>query len=197
MGAVYWQLNDCWPVISWSSIDYWGRWKALHYYAKRFFAPVMISCQEESWMTQEANMNRQHFEFEKSIWLNVTNETLEDKEIQVKWYLRSAKAEILREETETLSVPDLSSVWMDKVELAEVDVFTEYVSFEAWEKGQKISEGSVIFSYPKYFKYENPNLRFHVEGNTITVAADAYAKSVEILRGDPKNIRVRSVFDIK
>lgn len=142
-------------------------------------------------------MNRQHFEFEKSIWLNVTNETLEDKEIQVKWYLRNAKAEILREETETLSVPDLSSVWMDKVELPEVDVFTEYVSFEAWEKGQKISEGSVIFSYPKYFKYENPNLRFHVEGNTITVAADAYAKSVEILRGDPKNIRVRSVFDIK
>ena len=222
MGAVYWQLNDCWPVISWSSIDYWGRWKALHYYAKRFFAPVMISCQEESWMTQEANMNRQHFEFEKSIWLNVTNETLEDKEIQVKWYLRNAKAEILREETETLSVPALSSVWMDKVELPEVDVFTEYVSFEAWEKGQKISEGSVIFSYPKYFKYENPNLRFHVEGNTITVAADAYAKSVEILnenedlvlsdnyfdlngdsktveilRGDPKNIRVRSVFDIK
>lgn len=222
MGAVYWQLNDCWPVISWSSIDYWGRWKALHYYAKRFFAPVMISCQEESWMTQEANMNRQHFEFEKSIWLNVTNETLEDKEIQVKWYLRNAKAEILREETETLSVPALSSVWMDKVELPEVDVFTEYVSFEAWEEGQKISEGSVIFSYPKYFKYENPNLRFHVEGNTITVAADAYAKSVEILnenedlvlsdnyfdlngdsktveilRGDPKNIRVRSVFDIK
>ena len=37
MGAIYWQLNDCWPVISWSSIDYYGRWKALHYYAKRFF----------------------------------------------------------------------------------------------------------------------------------------------------------------
>ena len=47
MGAVYWQINDCWPVISWSSIDYCGRWKALHYYAKRFFAPVMISCEEE------------------------------------------------------------------------------------------------------------------------------------------------------
>ena len=39
MGAVYWQLNDCWPVVSWSSIDYGGRWKALHYYAKRFFCP--------------------------------------------------------------------------------------------------------------------------------------------------------------
>ena len=73
MGAVYWQLNDCWPVISWSSIDYWGRWKALHYYARRFFAPVLVSCEEESWMTQEANMNRQHFEFEKSIRFNASN----------------------------------------------------------------------------------------------------------------------------
>ena len=79
MGAVYWQVNDCWPVISWSSIDYHGRWKALHYYARRFFAPVLLSCQEESWMTQEANMNRQHFEFEKSIHLNVSNETLRRK----------------------------------------------------------------------------------------------------------------------
>ena len=38
MGAIYWQLNDCWPVISWSSVDYCGRYKALHYYAKRFFS---------------------------------------------------------------------------------------------------------------------------------------------------------------
>ena len=38
MGAIYWQLNDCWPVVSWASIDYFGRWKALHYYAKRFFS---------------------------------------------------------------------------------------------------------------------------------------------------------------
>ena len=42
MGTVIWQLNDCWPVASWASIDYCGRWKALHYYAKRFFAPVTI-----------------------------------------------------------------------------------------------------------------------------------------------------------
>ena len=43
MGSLYWQINDCWPVASWSSIDYFGRWKALHYTARRTFAPVIIS----------------------------------------------------------------------------------------------------------------------------------------------------------
>ena len=43
MGALYWQLNDCWPVFSWSSLEFDGRWKALHYKAKRFFAPALLS----------------------------------------------------------------------------------------------------------------------------------------------------------
>ncbi|MDE3187477.1 MAG: glycoside hydrolase family 2 protein, partial [Acidobacteriota bacterium] len=43
MGSIFWQLNDCWPVASWSSIDYDGRWKALQYYARRFYAPVLVS----------------------------------------------------------------------------------------------------------------------------------------------------------
>jgi len=43
MGTLYWQLNDCWPCPSWSSIDFFGRWKALHYFAARVFAPVLVS----------------------------------------------------------------------------------------------------------------------------------------------------------
>ncbi|WP_226000189.1 beta-mannosidase [Paenibacillus sp. BJ-4] len=43
MGTLYWQMNDCWPVASWSSIDYFGRWKALQYTAKRSFADVLLS----------------------------------------------------------------------------------------------------------------------------------------------------------
>ncbi len=43
MGTLFWQLNDCWPVASWSSIDYYGRWKALQYYARRFYAPILVS----------------------------------------------------------------------------------------------------------------------------------------------------------
>ncbi|MBN1307502.1 MAG: glycoside hydrolase family 2 protein [Chitinispirillaceae bacterium] len=43
MGSLYWQLNDCWPVFSWSSIDFGGQWKGLHYAAKRFFAPALVT----------------------------------------------------------------------------------------------------------------------------------------------------------
>ena len=222
MGAVYWQLNDCWPVISWSSIDYHGRWKALHAYAKRFFAPILISCEEESWMTQEANMNRQHFVFEKSIRLNVANETRNNRTVTVKWQVRDASARVLEAHETVLEVPALSSVWMDKVELPDLDVFTEYVSFQAYDGDNILSEGTVIFSYPKYFRYQNPELSYTLDGDWITVHANAYAKSIEIQnenedlvlsdnyfdlnggskrvhieRGTPDGIRLQSVYDIR
>jgi len=52
MGAVYWQLNDNWPVASWSSIDYYGRWKALHYEARRCFGNVLLSCPVEGFKAE-------------------------------------------------------------------------------------------------------------------------------------------------
>lgn len=223
MGAIVWQLNDCWPVISWSSIDYCGRWKALHYMEKRFFAPLMISCQEEGMMTKEADMNREHFVFEKSIRLNVANETRADQQVEVFWEVRNAAAEVLRRgEIRQVHVPALTSVWLEKVMLPETDIFSEYVSFGMRQNGKVISEGTVIFSYPKYFRYENPRLSFRLEEEEIIISADAYAKSVEIrneqedfilsdnyfdmnagekrvkiLSGEPQGIRLRSVYDIR
>ncbi len=223
MGAIVWQLNDCWPVISWSSIDYCGRWKALHYAQKRFFAPLLISCKEEGMMTQEADMNREHFAFEKSIQLNVANETRKEQCVQVFWALRDAKAKVLRDGgMQEVKVSALTSVWLDKVLLPEIDVFSEYVSFKLEKDGEVVSEGTVIFSYPKYFRYEDPALSWRVEGDEIVVSAKAYAKSVEILNGEEdlilsdnyfdlngdekrvkivsgkaEGIRVRSVFDIR
>lgn len=221
MGAVYWQFNDCWPVASWSSVDYCQRMKALHYYARRFFAPIMISCEEEGMLGSGQELVRLPFDFKKSIRLNLTNETLKDENVTVIWQLRNAGAKILREEKCDITVPALSAVWLDKVELPEVDIYNEYVSFAAYIGGERISEGTVIFSYPKYFRYEDPGLSFVANGNRITVSSKAYAKSVailndnedliltdnyfdlngdsrtvEVLSGDIDHIRLKSVYDI-
>lgn len=48
MGSLYWQLNDCWPGITWSSLDFTGNWKAAHYAAKRYFDPLLISFEEKN-----------------------------------------------------------------------------------------------------------------------------------------------------
>lgn len=47
MGTLYWQLNDTWPVASWSSLEYGGNWKLTHYAARRFFAPLLITAQPD------------------------------------------------------------------------------------------------------------------------------------------------------
>ena len=60
MGSIYWQFNDCWPGASWSSVDYYGRYKALHYAAKKFYAPVLMSL----------------FYEKDSVAINVSNEKL-------------------------------------------------------------------------------------------------------------------------
>ncbi|MCQ2519382.1 MAG: glycoside hydrolase family 2 protein [Lachnospiraceae bacterium] len=221
MGAVYWQFNDCWPVASWSSVDYCQRLKALHYYAKRFFAPIMISCEEEGMINSGQELVRLPFGFAKSIKLSVANESMYNETVTVKWQLRDKSSKVLRSEETTIEVPALTSVWLEKVDLPDVDIYNEYVSYQAVKDGVTVSEGTVIFSFPKYFRYEDPELKATVDGNKITVTASKYAKSVEILNdnedlilsdnyfdlnGDSKtvevlsgnidNLRLRSVYDI-
>ncbi|MBQ8306062.1 MAG: glycoside hydrolase family 2 protein [Blautia sp.] len=90
MGTVVWQLNDIMPAASWSSIDYFGRWKALHYFEKRFFAPLLLSCEEESMISQDPNINAEPFRLKKSIRLCVSNETRKARTVQIRWQVRNA-----------------------------------------------------------------------------------------------------------
>ena len=221
MGAVYWQLNDIWPGASWASIDYYGRWKALHYYARRFFAPVLLSCEEESMMTQERNINAEDPSFRKSLRFNVSNETRQTQKAEIRWQIRKNDGRILGQEKEYLEVPALTASFLPVRELPGLDPFTEYVSYELYLEGQWISGGSVMFIMPKYFEFLEPGLEYTLEGDEITVSANTFAKSVEIsnekddfilsdnffdlhgdkrtvkiLSGEPKGIRVRSVYDI-
>ena len=79
-GILYWQLNDCWPVSSWSSIEYNGRWKQLHYHAKRFFAPQLPVFMEDKKTLALNLINDEHREIEAKgqvTWFDWNGEVIE------------------------------------------------------------------------------------------------------------------------
>lgn len=222
MGAIIWQLNDIWPVASWASIDYYGRWKALHYAAKRFFAPVMISAEEEGELSQNPKINEYHpAPLEKSFRLNVCNETLRDVTGEVVWALRTPDGEIVRQNQQTLTIPAMSAKWLDKVDCADASLTGHYVSFAFVVDDVAVSEGTCIFCAPKHFEFVDPRLTVETCGDTLVVTSHAYAKQVwlesedadlllddnafdmnpgtkvvRVLRGSAEKVRVRSVWDL-
>lgn len=222
MGAIIWQLNDIWPVASWASIDYYGRWKALHYATKRFFAPVMISAEEEGELSQNPKINEYHpAPLEKSFRLNVCNETLRDVTGEVVWALRTPDGEIVRQNQQTLTIPAMSAKWLDKVDCADASLTGHYVSFAFVVDDVALSEGTCIFCAPKHFEFVNPRLTGETHGDTIIVTSHAYAKQVwlesedadlllddnafdmnpgtkvvRVVRGTAEKVRVRSVWDL-
>lgn len=222
MGAIIWQLNDIWPVASWASIDYYGRWKALHYAAKRFFAPVMISAEEEGELSQNPKINEYHpAPLEKSFRLNVCNETLRDVTGEVVWALRTPDGEIVRQNQQTLTIPAMSAKWLDKVDCADASLTGHYVSFAFVVDDVAVSEGTCIFCAPKHFEFVDPRLTVETRGDTLVVTSHAYAKQVwlesedadlllddnafdmnpgtkvvRVVGGTAEKVRVRSVWDL-
>ena len=221
MGAVVWQLNDCWPVVSWASIDYHGRWKALHYYEKRFFAPVLISCHEEGVLSQDPNVNAEPFALKKSARLNVSNETMVPFRGTARWSLRRPSAEVICEGSFDVDVPALSAVWLPEQDFSNEDTYGCYYAYALEDdEGRAVGGGTVLFCPPKHFRFEDPKLRASIDGDEIVVTARAYARSVaiecdqdallsdnffdmnagkkrvKVLRGKPTKVSARSVFDI-
>lgn len=204
MGTIIWQLNDCWPVASWATIDYCGRWKAAQYYAKRFFAPILISCEEEGILTQDTNPNAQPYEVKKSIRLNVANETGEDRRIRVEWNLRNNRGEIIRGGSEVVTVPGLSAVWLEKQDCMDAELYENYVSYEcrdaggeqSWVGEELLSSGTVLFCPPKHFHFVNPCLTVEADGDELVVTAGAYAKSVEIQNENQDMLLSDNYFDM-
>lgn len=193
MGAVVWQLNDIWPVASWSSIDYFGRWKALHYAEKRFFAPIMISCEETGELSEHPYCILEEQEFEKSIRIHVANETMEEVSGEVRVYLRDTESVVLWQERHSIRVPALSGFWFGKEEFQNCDIFNNYVSYEFWQKGRIVSEGSCLLTAPKHFHFKDPKLSYRLDGDTIVVRAENYAKNVEI-QGVDGDVRLEDNF---
>lgn len=73
MGSLYWQLNDCWPAISWSSIDYFGNWKALHYKAKKAFNNILLSSKIEDNHIIVQLISDLPFHFKNDLFLKITD----------------------------------------------------------------------------------------------------------------------------
>lgn len=223
MGTLYWQLNDIWPVASWASIDYYGRYKALQYYAKRFYNPILISCCETGERETRPCVNTERtVDYQTKAQLAVTNDTLESVTGTVLWELRNTKNEIIKNGSEEITVEPQSVFMLTEIDFNKCDVNTTYLYYRLVCDNNTVGEGSVLFTAPKYFNFESPNLRYEIRENEITVFADKYAKSVEIdspdsdfvlsdnyfdmnagsktvkiLEGIPKTISLRSVYDIR
>ena len=185
MGTVVWQLNDIWPVASWSGIDYFGRWKALHYAERRMFAPVLLSCEEKGEMSERPYcVQERKAPIEISARLHVANETRDTVEGTVFWSLRRPDASVIMEGKEEVCAPPFDGVWLEKLDFTGQDERGCYISYRLVKDEEVLSAGTTLFTPPKHFKFENPGLELRAEGNTLKVTAKAYAKNVEILALD-------------
>ncbi|MHA1341841.1 MAG: beta-mannosidase [Promethearchaeota archaeon] len=152
MGSLYWQLNDCWPVASWSSIDYFGRWKALHYFAKRFYANIFPSVLESKKIAE--------------LW--VTNDSINDFQGELEWRLYTSKGKLIINKKEKINIPCCSSVKINQFKpksiIKKQKEMSQLIIFYSLEKQEEtIYKGFRLFNHPKKFKLYNPNLKFEIK----------------------------------
>ena len=192
MGSIYWQLNDCWPVASWASIDYYGRWKALHYGAKRFYARFMATaCEKEELSTEiDYYIHNESVEERKAV-LRVR---LIDRDFHT---LYETETEITAAAFEVKNVlpmdfaPFLAEAGMKKRAVAEYSLI---------EDGCIVSRGTTLFVKPKYFDFKTPEYRVSVtekaDGFCIHAEADTYVSYAELSLDEYDVVLEDNFFDI-
>lgn len=192
MGSLYWQLNDCWPVASWSSIDYYGRWKALHYGAKRFYSPVMVSACEKEELSPE-------------IGYYVNNDTLKPVKGRLEVCLIDSNFNLLEKQgvdirvkpmsvkkcLETNCEPWLSSEGRKSTVFSRVRLFVE---------GSCVSERVTLFVKPKHFEFKKPVYEVLIEEQEssyeIQVKSSSFAHYVELELENSDPVFSDNYFDI-
>lgn len=180
MGTVVWQLNDIWPVASWASVDYYGNWKALQYAEKRMFAPVLLSCEEHGEIDQKPYVNTLPQPIDISADLHVANETDKTVNGTVKWALRRPDSSVIKEGSFEVAVPAYGGAWLPHLDFDDQDPLEAHLEYALIVNGEVISQGTTLFCAPKHYHFLDPELSVVVEGDTVTVTAKNYAKSVSV-----------------
>ena len=189
MGAIYWQLNDCWPVASWSSIDYFGRWKALHYAARRFFAPVLLSACEEG----------------TDVSLHLSNERLEKVSGTLAWALRGPDGALLDSGETPAQADPLSSHECLRLDFSgALDTAQKrrnaYLAFSFTSGGETLSAGTVLFVKAKHFSFLAPKIGAEIaetdDAFRIRLTAGAFARFVELDLREADGIFDDNYFDL-
>jgi beta-mannosidase len=133
MGSLYWQLNDCWPVASWASIDYYGRWKALHYYARRFYDDVLIS----------------PFLHDNKVDVYVVSDKLQPLAATIHMRLLDFSGNVLLDQVKDAQVPAQSNAIyfsVDKAALAaKGDLRKSFLVFDLDVAGKRVSRNPIFF----------------------------------------------------
>ena len=186
MGSIYWQLNDCWPVSSWSSIDYFGRYKALHYFAKRFYAPVAMGLFAEG----------------DRITVNLANETRGDFRGKIRVGVMTADLKTVYTEELSVGVSALSSRDVASFDFSSVTRSRDKFFFAELygEDGTLITERCELGVKPKHFKFKKPSYTVSAENVTcgvcITLSSDVFAKDVEISFASSDPVLSDNYFDL-
>lgn len=188
MGSLYWQLNDCWPVASWSSTDYYQKWKALQYYAKKGFAPVLVSPYHEG------------LKFK----VGIVNDRLEKINAELNLRLTDFDGKVIWEENSLVEIPANSSEDYFNVNYWEFLyrknlqnlVFTAALK----EKGEVISKNYYYFRPYKELKVPKPTLEYAIvkvdNGFDIELKTDKLAKNVYLQIGDEQGFFSDNYFDL-
>lgn len=173
MGTLYWQLNDCWPVVSWSSIDYLGNWKALHYQVKRSFEQQVILTEEK-----EGNLN----------FYAINDELKKFNNISLSIQVAKFNGEIINQihinpaEKELNDILKLNSVEIKKL-IGDSDKSKIFLKLSLQDQhGNVIAQNIHYFSKPKDLKLSQPNIRIKkISPMEIEISTDVLAKDVYLI----------------
>jgi len=168
MGSIYWQLNDCWPVTSWSSIDWFGRQKALHYQVRRSFANLIVSAEENDGVLS----------------VFIVNDNLEPQNGVLTVKLLSFDGGEIWNTSKAVTVGANDNKSHFKIDLKAWKQYENTAVFAVDFNGKTKSEALYFMARPKDLKLPKPNVTASwLGGKTIEVTTDKIAKNV-YLSGD-------------